>query len=98
MNRASIKSSTPVFVRGWVKRMPLVPDLEGLLKAATTPRKRIAVYAQNGIWHEAVTELAKLRLTEPQNSTLNSDWTTLLSDVGLEKVAGEPIIGSVSGN
>lgn len=90
------KSSAPVFVRGWVERVALKPELERQLQTVATPRERIALYAQNGIWYSALSELAKLRLAEPQNATLNNDWANLLRDVGLENLTQKPISGEVN--
>lgn len=90
------KSSTPVFIRGWVERVTLKPELARQLQTVTTPRERIALYAQNGIWYSALSELAKLRRGEPQNATVDSDWANLLRDVGLENIAQQPILGEVS--
>ncbi|WP_051470054.1 DUF928 domain-containing protein [Fischerella sp. PCC 9605] len=95
IDSASGNLSNPVFVRGWVQRVALKPDLEYLLKSATTPRQRIAIYAENGIWYSALSELAKLRLSEPQNPTFNKDWAQLLQDVGLENLSTQPMIGKV---
>jgi hypothetical protein len=87
--------SNPVFVRGWVQREALKPELEQLLQAATTPRSRIAIYAQNGIWYSALNELAKLRIAEPKNTVFINDWANLLQNVGLENLAEQPIVGEV---
>lgn len=87
--------SNPVFVRGWVQREALKPELERLLQAATTERSRIAIYAQNGIWYSALNELAKLRIAEPKNTVFINDWANLLQDIGLEDLAQKPILGEV---
>ena len=90
------RSSAPVFVRGWVERVALKPELERQLQTASTPRERIAVYAQNGIWYSALNELAKLRRGEPQNATFSNDWAGLLRGVRLENIVEKPILGEVS--
>ncbi len=90
------KSSAPIFVDGLVQRVVLKPELTSLLKSAIAPRERIALYAKSGIWYTAATELAKLRLAEPQNATLDNDWANLLRDVGLENLVQEPIVGLVT--
>ncbi len=87
--------TNPVFVHGWVEREALKPDLERLLQADSNARSRIAMYAQNGIWYSALTELAKLRFAEPKNTVFINDWANLLRDVGLENLAQEPIVGEV---
>lgn len=89
------KLSAPVFIRSWVQRVALKPELEKQLQTANSPRKRIEFYAQNGIWYSALTELAKLRVTEPQNANFNNDWASLLRDVGLENLVQKPVFGEV---
>ncbi len=83
-------------LRGWVQRITR-PDLERQLQTAT-PRERIALYAENSIWYTALNDLAKLRISQPQNRTLAQDWTNLLKDVGLETLANKPIVGSIQFN
>lgn len=85
--------STPVFIQGWIQRIAITPELEKQLQAATSPRQRIAIYAQNGIWYSALTELAKLYLNSPN---FNQDWASLLQDVGLENLIQQPISGEGS--
>ncbi|WP_236147046.1 DUF928 domain-containing protein [Scytonema millei] len=90
------KLSAPVFVYGRVRRVAPSPNLKNSLKAAIAPLDRVTLYAQNGIWYSALTELAQLRQTQPQNITLDRHWTDILSDVGLEKLSKEPILKVVS--
>ncbi len=85
----------PVFVRGLVQRIALTSDLERQLKTATTIGDRIQLYTQNGIWYSALTELAKLRLTEPKNAALDNEWANLLQNVDLENLAQKPLVGEV---
>ena len=92
--------STPAFVQGWVQRVSLNdinPNLESQLKAGKTPLNRIALYAENGIWHESLTGLAELRRTSPRDVSLD-DWAELLRAVGLERLVQEPLTGPVKTN
>lgn len=84
-----------VFVRGWVQRIALKSDLERQLKTATTIGDRIQIYTQNGIWYLAMTELAKLRLAEPKNATLDNEWASLLRNIDLEDLSQKPLVGEV---
>ncbi len=90
----------PAFVTGVVERVARSPALETELNAAKMPLERIAAYAKHHLWYETLTELAQLRLKEPQNPTLGSVWVELLSDknVGLNRVTQQPIVGSVKTN
>ena len=82
------------FVRGWVERVER-PDVESQLKATTTPVERIAIYAKEGIWYEALTELAQARLTNSQDTELTNAWADILQSAGLEKLDKDPVVGSV---
>lgn len=99
--QASSESSTPAFVQGWVQRVSLNNinlTLENQLKPGNINLKRMALYAENGIWHETLTGLAELRRTSPRDLTLDDDWADLLRAVSLEKLFQEPIVGSVKTN
>lgn len=89
------KSSTPVFVEGWVQRVERTPALERQLQAAKS--REDVVYAANGIWYDALNYLAQLRLKNPSNSMLANDWTNLLSakGVGLTQFSPVPLVGEV---
>ena len=80
----------PPMVEGWVQREAVNPALASQLQQAT-PRQQAALYAQHGIWYDALTALAELRRTEPQAITPKNDWASLLQSVGLEAIANEPI-------
>lgn len=90
------KSSVPIYVRGWVERVALQPLQQKQLRAATLPRQLFAFYAQNGIWHSALTELAKLRQGNPGNQIYAKAWLQLLSDIGLEELSNMPIVGNLN--
>lgn len=89
------KSSTPVFVEGWVQRVETTPALERQLQTARS--REDIVYAANGIWYDALNYLAQSRLNNPSNSMLADDWTNLLSAKGvdLEQFTQVPIVGEV---
>lgn len=77
----------PFFVDGWIERVELKPEIKTQLENAT-PKERVTLYAENGIWYEALTTSAELRRADPQNA----EWTTLLQTVGWENIASEPIV------
>ena len=49
-------------------------------------------YANKGIWHDALTDLAERRRREPQEPELKGYWKKLLKAAGLESFAEEPIL------
>lgn len=80
----------PPQVDGWVQRTVVSPILSNQLQK-TSPRQRVALYAANGVWYDALTTLAQLRSAYPQDVAFASDWRSLLSSVGLKMIASEPI-------
>jgi hypothetical protein len=78
-------------VSGQIKRIFPDANLNKLIKAASSQRERIAIYASNGIWHEALTTLGDLYRNNPQNNNLTADWSSLLSSVGLGAYATVPL-------
>ncbi len=81
------------YVDGWVQRVMLSPTLKSQLEAAT-PQQRIALYATNGIWYEALTTLATLRLVNLEDASLRADWTSLLQSANLVYIASKPIVST----
>lgn len=78
-----------VDVNGWIQRAKFNNTL------ATQPqsgdRNQVLLYAENGIWFDAVTQLAQLRRRHPQAENYLTDWQKLLKDAGLEEFANKPI-------
>ena len=89
--------STPACLTGIVERVTFSENFARELKTASKPLNKIATYAKQGIWYDALTELAQLRLQQPENPILKRAWNKLLSDqhVNLEEISSEPILGSV---
>lgn len=84
------KTSEYFFVDGWVERVALTYELESQLKTAKS--EEYMAYAANNIWYDALTNLAKLRRSDSQNSILAENWADLLKSVGLQDLAQMPII------
>ncbi|MDE5085466.1 MAG: DUF928 domain-containing protein, partial [Trichodesmium sp. St18_bin1] len=49
-------------------------------------------YANQGIWHDALTDLAERLRREPQEPELKEDWKKFLKAFDLENLAEEPIL------
>jgi len=86
--------SPVTFVAGEVQRTEASLAMKSQLAEATL-LKQAAIYAQNGIWVEAVTTLAQLRQTQPENSRITAEWEQLLSSVGLEAIASKPLVSGL---
>jgi hypothetical protein len=90
-------SEDTVFVDGWVERVALKPLLKSQL-AQATPQERVTLYAQAGVWHEALTALAKLRSKNPDDAKLIAEWDKLLESIDLKAIAQEPITSVLTPN
>ncbi|BAY78846.1 hypothetical protein NIES25_53250 (plasmid) [Nostoc linckia NIES-25] len=81
------------YVEGWVQRVNLDVSLQEQIKKSS-PRQQAALYAKNGIWYDALTTIAELRLANLDNSQLTEDWEYLLKVVKLEKLLTKALIGT----
>ncbi|MBH8574480.1 DUF928 domain-containing protein [Nostocaceae cyanobacterium CENA369] len=78
-------------VDGWVERtQPELSLSQALAKADL--RKQPTLYAEAGIWHEALITLVQLRRSEPNNLKTRLDWKQLFTSVGLSAIAPEPLL------
>lgn len=77
---------------GWIARVALEKEVEEQLQQAT-PRERVLIFAQQGLWFETFTELAELR-RKSTNAQLDKDWLSLLEHpmVRLQEIASEPLL------
>jgi Domain of Unknown Function (DUF928) len=53
--------------------------------------QQAAAYARAGIWYDTLDRLVQLRTAQPDNASLATEWTHLLSSVGLTEIATQPI-------
>jgi hypothetical protein len=88
--REDIRMASGTSVSGWIKRVSLNSKLQHELDTALAQEKP-AIYASNGFWHDALTSLAKLRCSYPNDATYRSDWESLLQQVELPKIATKPL-------
>jgi Domain of Unknown Function (DUF928) len=84
------KNSPPTFVEGVIQRVELNPAVVKELQT-TELLKRYTIYAQNGIWYEALTILAQLRQKNPKDVALQTEWQNLLGSIHLDDIAAQPI-------
>ncbi len=85
------KQSPPIYLEGVIQRVELKPTITQQLQTAE-PLQQFTIYAQNGIWHDALTTLAQLRQKNPQNAELEAKWQDLLTSIHLDDVAKQPIV------
>ncbi|GGA16275.1 DUF928 domain-containing protein [Okeania sp. KiyG1] len=67
-----------LLVDGVVKRVTANDSLTSRLNSATTVMEKIDIYAENGLWHETITELGNLRRSHPDDVAIASRWNSLL--------------------
>lgn len=78
-------------VSGQVRRVEVAQNLSKELE--TTPVKdRPALYAESGLWYDAVESLMRLRLAAPNDVVLKTDWKDLLRSVKLDAIVEKPLI------
>lgn len=80
-----------LITEGHFQRIELSSKLASDLKNASLG-DRPAIYAEAGIWYDAIKTLAELRRSSPNDVKISADWTELLKSVGLENIAQKPLI------
>ena len=82
--------SEDTFTSGWVERVDPSPELSTSLKTASAAEVP-NLYAQAGLWYDALAALVSLRQSQPQNPAFVTEWRELLGAVNLEALANQPI-------
>jgi Domain of Unknown Function (DUF928) len=80
-----------ISVKGWIQRAGLNSNLSDLIKQAT-PDRQAALYAENGLWYDALSTVAALRRDRPQDLAIIQDWKNILRSVDLGKLANKPFV------
>ena len=76
---------------GMVRRVELSAEILRELENAE-PRQKTFIYAENGIWQDALGNLAAARRANPNDPLLKTDWESLLDSVTLGEIAKQPIV------
>ncbi|WP_083492774.1 DUF928 domain-containing protein [Lyngbya aestuarii] len=95
----NITYQEPMMVRGKVKRVSS-EGLEAELSIAT-PLEKVAIYAKQGLWYDAIGQLATLQQSYPQNSQLKTLWVELLKASNheqLKPIYQESLVGDITLN
>jgi Domain of Unknown Function (DUF928) len=90
LNMGCTNGQRPIFVQGWIQKVELDRTLSKQIDRAT-PTEKVALYAENGLWHDALSTLANLRAAKPQDPGLTQDWQNLLESIGLRDLANQPL-------
>ncbi len=76
-------------VTGWIKRV--APPTAAVADADLSAIERAALYANAGIWYDTLSLIARAKLEQPNNSSLQGEWQDLLKQVDLDTVATQPL-------
>jgi hypothetical protein len=76
---------------GEIQRVEPSPNLVAQLKNAS-PRDRAAIYAEAGVWYDAIDSIAQLRRSSPNDTVIARDWAELLKSVGLDTISQKPLL------
>jgi hypothetical protein len=87
----SLDRSADQIESGTVRRVEISADIRRQLDQAD-PRQKTFIYAENGIWQDALSTLAAARRDQPNDTTFKADWESLLDSVKLGEIAKEPIV------
>ena len=82
--------SSDSFTSGWVERVEVTAELSNAL-AASAAADVPNLYAKAGLWQDALTALAHLHQTKPEDPAVLAQWQALLKSVGLEALTSQPI-------
>ncbi|HIK04143.1 MAG TPA: DUF928 domain-containing protein [Trichormus sp. M33_DOE_039] len=80
-----------VSVDGWITRVKLEPNMAQKLESATST-EQVSMYANLGIWQDALVKLAKLRYNNPNDPELVAQWSQMLQVLKLETIVQEGIV------
>jgi len=78
--------SKDTIASGFIKRVEPPATLEGRL-ATSAPSDRPSIYAEEGIWYDAIQTLAELIGSRPSDRNLQLEEVALLKQVGLTNAA-----------
>lgn len=83
------RPSANPFIQSWIKRVPLKPELTQQLTTAGSDHERALVYAQAGLWYDALAAISTAYTTDPSDQSILEDRFLLLNQVGLNQVAAQ---------
>ena len=82
------RPSENVYARAWILRVPNTPSLVQKLTAVTGNQDSAMIYAQSGVWYDAISTIYLDSLANPSDQLSSVYFHELLDQVGLSKVVG----------
>lgn len=86
----AVDRSGDILTEGWIQRIEPDAALTTQLEQSAD-REHPALYAQSGIWYDALATLADLRQSPSDAAVFQTQWNNLLESVGLESFSDAPI-------
>jgi Domain of Unknown Function (DUF928) len=77
-------------VQGTIQRVTISTKLQNQLTGAKSPVSQASIYAQNGLWFDALSTLA-VNMHAQKANDIDLAWNDLLTQAKLEKVAKLPV-------
>jgi hypothetical protein len=81
-----------MLTEGWVQRVAPSSAFKAKLAATPSALERARLYAEEGYWHDATTQLLELRRAQPNDRALAQTWTSFLESVSLLPLANAPVL------
>ncbi|URR35073.1 DUF928 domain-containing protein [Thermosynechococcus sp. HN-54] len=83
--------TTAIKTASWFRLMPLSPSQQQRIVQA---RDAAAAFAMAGYWYDALNQLAKQRLAQPEDTQVQQKWQALLQSpaVQLANLANQPLV------
>lgn len=81
----------PIFTRGSIRKVTIDPALSTKIRQAEA-LEQVRLYAENGIWFEALSTLAELKTAKPGDAAIALEWESLLQSVDLADIADSPFV------
>ncbi|MGI0487232.1 DUF928 domain-containing protein [Pantanalinema rosaneae CENA516] len=78
-------------ITGLVQRSQPSAQLRQQLATAKTPFEQAVIYAQHGIWYDALTIVGNEQLAGRHDSAIAAAWSDLLKQIKLQGIAAVPI-------
>ena len=88
-------ADSSVFVMGGIQRVAPLGTSSANFDRPNLDRPsldRASLYAENGIWFDALTILAELKQSKPDDPAIAAEWQSLLQSATLEDIANQPFV------
>ncbi len=80
------RPSENIYARAWIERVHPSPDLNQKIATARSDADRALIYAQSGIWIDAVSALYQVHIANPGETEALNTLNALLKQVGITPV------------